>query len=79
MEGISVGKIISIKSEPLYENEYQRYMFYKDNAETMGRLGQLPIEAAKATAAFYESKASVFVQIVNAECKERESKWKESQ
>ena len=32
-------------------------MLYKDNAETMGRLGQLPIEAAKATAAFYESKA----------------------
>ena len=44
-------------SEPLYENEYQRYMLYKDNAETMGRLGQLPIEAAKVTAAFYESKA----------------------
>lgn len=44
-------------SEPLYENDYQRYMFYKDNAETMGRLGQLPIEAAKVTAAFYESKA----------------------
>lgn len=44
-------------SKPLYENEYQRYMLYKDNAETMGRLGQLPIEAAKATAAFYESKA----------------------
>ena len=57
VEGIPVGKIESIKSEPLYENEYQRYMFYKDNAETMGRLGQLPIEAAKATAAFYESKA----------------------
>ena len=32
-------------------------MLYKDNAETMGRLGQLPIEAAKVTAAFYESKA----------------------
>ena len=44
-------------SKPLYENEYQRYMLYKDNAETMGRLGQLPIEAAKVTAAFYESKA----------------------
>ena len=44
-------------SKPLYENEYQRYMFYKDNAETMGRLGQLPIEAARVTAAFYESKA----------------------
>lgn len=44
-------------SKPLYENEYQRYMFYKDNAETMGRLGQLPIEAAKVVAAFYESKA----------------------
>ena len=44
-------------SKPLYENAYQRYMLYKDNAETMGRLGQLPIEAAKATAAFYESKA----------------------
>lgn len=57
MEGISVGKIVSIKSEPLYENEYQRYMFYKDNAETMGRLGQLSIEAAKVVAAFYESKA----------------------
>lgn len=57
MEGISAGKIVSIKSEPLYENDYQRYMLYKDNAETMGRLGQLPIEAAKVTAAFYESKA----------------------
>ena len=45
-------------SKPLYENEYQRYMLYKDNAETMGRLGQLPIEAAKVTAAFYESKAN---------------------
>lgn len=45
------------RSKPLYENEYQRYMFYKDNAETMGRLGQLPIEAAKVTAAFYEAKA----------------------
>lgn len=44
-------------SKSLYENEYQRYMLYKDNAETMGRLGQLPIEAAKVTAAFYESKA----------------------
>ena len=44
-------------SKPLYENEYQRYMLYKDNAETMGRLGQLPIGAAKVTAAFYESKA----------------------
>ena len=44
-------------SEPLYENEYQRYMLYKDNAETMGRLGQLPIEAAKVTGALYESKA----------------------
>lgn len=44
-------------SKPLYENEYQRYMLYKDNAETMGHLGQLPIEAAKVTAAFYESKA----------------------
>lgn len=44
-------------SKPLYENDYQRYMLYKDNAETMGRLGQLPIEAAKVTAAFYESKA----------------------
>ena len=44
-------------SKPLYENNYQRYMAYKDNAETMGRLGQLPIEAAKVTAAFYESKA----------------------
>ena len=44
-------------SKPLYENEYQRYMLYKDNAETMGRLGQLPIEAAKVAAAFYESKA----------------------
>lgn len=44
-------------SKPLYENEYQRYMLYKDNAETMGRLGQLPIEVAKVTAAFYESKA----------------------
>lgn len=44
-------------SKPLYENDYQRYMAYKDNAETMGRLGQLPIEAAKVTAAFYESKA----------------------
>ena len=44
-------------SKPPYENEYQRYMLYKDNAETMGRLGQLPIEAAKVTAAFYESKA----------------------
>ena len=44
-------------SKPLYENEYQRYMLYKDNAETMGRLGQLPIEAAKITATFYESKA----------------------
>ena len=44
-------------SKPLYENEYQRYMLYKDNAETMGRLGQLPIEAAKVTADFYESKA----------------------
>lgn len=44
-------------SKPLCENEYQRYMLYKDNAETMGRLGQLPIEAAKVTAAFYESKA----------------------
>ena len=43
--------------KPLYENEYQRYMLYKDNAETMGRLGQLPIEAAKVAAAFYESKA----------------------
>ena len=43
--------------KPPYENEYQRYMLYKDNAETMGRLGQLPIEAAKVTAAFYESKA----------------------
>lgn len=43
--------------KPLYENDYQRYMAYKDNAETMGRLGQLPIEAAKVTAAFYESKA----------------------
>lgn len=32
-------------------------MAYKDNAETMGRLGHLPIEAAKVTAAFYESKA----------------------
>lgn len=32
-------------------------MAYKDNAETMGRLGQLPIEAAKVIAAFYESKA----------------------
>lgn len=45
--------------KPLYENDYQRYMLYKDNAETMGRLGQLPIEAAKVTAAFYESKANV--------------------
>lgn len=45
------------RSKPLYENDYQRYMLYKDNAETMGRLGQLPIEAAKVTAAFYESKA----------------------
>lgn len=44
-------------SKPLYENDYQRYMLYKDNAETMGRLGQLPIESAKVTAAFYESKA----------------------
>lgn len=43
--------------KPLYENDYQRYMLYKDNAETMGRLGQLPIEAAKVAAAFYESKA----------------------
>lgn len=66
MEGIPVGKIVSIKSEPLYENEYQRYMFYKDNAETMGRLGQLPIEAAKVTAAFYESKAKEC--IVNVGC-----------
>lgn len=57
MKGTPAGNIISFKSEPLYENDYQRYMFYKDNAETMGRLGQLTIKAARVVAAFYESKA----------------------
>lgn len=38
-------------------NDYQRYMKYKDNVETMGRLGQMPIEVAKVTASYYEEKA----------------------
>ena len=43
--------------EAIYENDYQRYTAYKDNAETMGRLGQMPIEAAKLAAAHYEARA----------------------
>ena len=48
---------ISTAEWPIFENDYQRYIYYKESAENMGRAGMIPVKAAQAVVAYYAEKA----------------------
>lgn len=56
MEGFD-SAVDALILEQRKANDYQRLMSYKDNAETMGIKGQMPVEAAKVVSSHYEKKA----------------------